>query len=117
MMNADQNVKFQEEKNGKVVILRIDGRIDAVTSPSTEKKILGYIKPDQNNLLLDLTKVSYMSSAGLRVIVTVAKKISESSGKLVLFSLTPFVKELLKASHLDQVFEIADSEEKALRKF
>lgn len=110
-------VSIKEEAKEDILILRISGRLDAVSSPVAERKIFDCINNGQQKLLLDFSGVDYLSSAGMRMLLSVTKKLKTLSGKLVLFSVIPNVMDVLKMSGFDHVLEIVKTEEDGLRKF
>jgi len=110
-------VELKEEKKGDVLILRIKGRLDAISSPAAEKKVFDCINSGQSKLLLDFAGVSYLSSAGMRMLLSTTKKLKTLSGKLVVCSITSNVMDVLKMSGFDHVLDLAKTEEEALRKF
>lgn len=113
----DGLVSIKEEAKGEILVLRIGGRLDAISSPPTERQVFDYINNGQHKLLVDLSGADYLSSAGMRMLLSVTKKLKSISGKLVLFAITNNVMEVLKMSGFDQVLEIAKSEEEGLRRF
>jgi anti-anti-sigma factor len=117
MGNIDGLVNIVEETKGDVLILRINGRLDAVSSPHAERKVFDYINNGQYKLLLDFAGVDYLSSAGMRMLLSVSKKLKTLSGRLVLFSVTMNVMDILKMSGFDHVLELAKTEEDGLRRF
>ena len=60
-------------KNEQEVVMAVAGRLDTVTAPMLDKAI-GELANDVNSLILDLTGLEYISSAGLRVILMAQKK-------------------------------------------
>jgi anti-sigma B factor antagonist/stage II sporulation protein AA (anti-sigma F factor antagonist) len=110
-------VSFQEEKKGEILLLRIIGRLDAISSPQAEKKVFDCINTGQYKLLLDFAKVDYLSSAGMRMLLSTTKKLKTLSGKLVVCAVTPNVMDVLKMSGFDHVLELAKSEEEGLKNF
>lgn len=87
------------EKNNGQVVLKVEGRVDTVTSPALEKHI-NNVAPEAKELVLDLAGVEYVSSAGLRVLLAAQKKMAKvGSMKLVnvcetvmeVFEITGFV--------------------------
>ena len=117
MGNLEGLVSIKEEGKGDVLILKISGRLDAVSSPPAERKVFDYINSGQHKLLLDFSGVDYLSSAGLRMLLSVTKKLKTLSGKIVLFSVTMNVMDVLKMSGFDHVLEFAKTEEDGLRRF
>lgn len=117
MNNLNGLVGIKEESKGDILILKLNGRLDAVSSPAVERKIFDYLSRDKHKLLLDFSGIDYLSSAGLRMLLSVTKKIRSLSGKLILFSVTTNVVEILKMSGFDHVLEIASTEEEGVRRF
>jgi anti-anti-sigma factor len=114
-MEGEVSVK-QEQKNG-VLILRIKGRLDAVSSPVTEKQIMDIINSGNRKLLLDFSGVEYLSSAGMRLLLATTKKLKTMSGKLVVSQVTDNAMDVLKMSGFDHVIDIASTEDEALKRF
>jgi anti-anti-sigma factor len=117
MENMDGLVSIKEEAKGDVLVLRMIGRLDAVSSPTAERKVFDYINNGQHKLLIDFSGIDYLSSAGMRMLLSVAKKLKTLSGKLVLFSVTFNVMDILKMSGFNHVLEIVQTEEDGLRRF
>ena len=117
MVNVDSLVEVKEDLRGDILILKVNGRLDAVSSPSTEKKIFDYINNGHVKILLNFSGVDYLSSAGMRVLLSVAKKLKAISGKLIVCSVTPNVMDVLKMSGFDHVLELTKKEEDAFNRF
>lgn len=66
------------------------------------------------HLAIDLSQLDYISSAGLRVLLVVAKKVQQAKGKVVLFGLGPNVREVFSISGFDKIFAIRDDAAAAL---
>lgn len=98
-----------------VVLLRIDGRLDAATAPILEKKIKSLIDEGHHQLALDFTHVDYLSSAGMRVLLSMSKKILTKQGTFILFSIGTEVEEILKMAGFDRILHIVPSEKEALQ--
>ena len=110
-MGGEGVVDVIEEKKGDILILRMRGRLDAVSSPSAEKKVFDSINAGQEKLLLDLSGISYLSSAGMRMLLSTTKKLKSLSGRLVVCNVTSNVMDVLKMSGFDHVLEISSTEE------
>ena len=67
------------EKENGVTILKVEGRLDTTTAPELEKAINDE-GTDLKNLVLDFKGVDYISSAGLRVLLTAQKKMNVQGG-------------------------------------
>ena len=117
MPNADGSVDLKEEKKGNVMVLKIKGRLDAITSPRTEKRIFECINSGQHQILLNFSEVDYLSSAGMRMLLATTKKLKTLTGKLVLCSVNVNVMDVLRMSGFDHVLEITEDQDLALKKF
>lgn len=110
-------VEVKEEQRGDILILHIRGRLDAISSPSAEKRVFDSINNGQHKLLMDFSGVSYLSSAGMRMLLSTTKKLKALSGKLAICSINQNVMDVLKMSGFDHVLELFPNEEDALRQF
>ncbi len=110
-------LELLEEQNEFATILKVKGRLDAITSPPTEKRILETITKGQNRILLNFSEVDYLSSAGMRTLLVINKKLNSQNGKLVISTITPYVMDVLKMSGFDQVLNLAKDDKEGLQKF
>jgi anti-anti-sigma factor len=117
MANIEGLITIKEELKNDVLILRVIGRLDAISSPIAEKKVFDYIYSGQYRLLLDFSGVDYLSSAGMRMLLSTTKKLKTLGGKIVVCCVTLNVMDVLKMSGFDHVLELAKTEEDGLRKF
>lgn len=84
---------IQELKFETTTVLALNGRLDGQTGPSLDEVI-----PDSGLVVLDLSELSYVSSAGLRSILQALKKTKSTGGSLRLCSIQPTVLKLLELS-------------------
>jgi anti-anti-sigma factor len=103
-------------KNG-ILILNVEGRLDANTSGEFEKKVFEFINSGSKMMILDFSNLVYISSAGLRVIILTVKKINSLNGKLILCSLKPQIMEVLEIAGFTGILVISKNSEEALLKF
>ncbi len=97
------------------IILRIDGRLDAASAPMLERKLSNLFDEHHYRLLLDFTRVDYLSSAGLRVLLSATKKTKAKKGDLILFSLQEEVLEIVKMAGFDKILHLCSNEKEALQ--
>ena len=81
-----------------------EGRIDTLSAPELEKK-LGEILGGVTELVLDMAKVEYVSSAGLRVILKI-QKIMLRQGKMKLISVNESVMEVFEITGFSDILNI-----------
>lgn len=103
------------EEMGRNIILRLEGRLDAATIPILERKINRLIDEHRHHLLLDFTQVDYLSSAGMRLLLTASKKLKAAKGDLVLFSVGEDVMEIIKLAGFEKILFIFETEQEALQ--
>ena len=97
----------------KIAIARADGRIDASTAPQLEEELNNMIQQGEENILLNLAGVSYISSGGLRVLLKINKELHKNGGNLILCSLNTDVHKVIKLAGFTSIFKIYSSEEEA----
>ena len=100
-----------------VVVIEIAGRVDHGTAPAFGSVILPHVDGcagDEKKLLIDMSKVNYISSAGLRILMIAAKGCRKQEGKVALAGLQPTVNEVFKIGRFDKVFEVFPSVHDAL---
>lgn len=103
------------EERGDVVIVRVHGRLDAASSPQLEKRISAIIDSGHFKLILNLEDVDYLSSAGMRLMLSASKKLKNLEGKLVVCSLNEEVMDVMKMAGFHQVIEIYSTEEECFK--
>ncbi|MBU1232563.1 MAG: STAS domain-containing protein [Proteobacteria bacterium] len=95
-----------------IFIIRLSGRMDTATVQKFTDFIQENETRDSDKIILDMGKLEYVSSAGLRGLLTYAKKIEAKKGSLLLCSLEGLVKEVFELSGFNKIFTItADIDE------
>lgn len=115
MADGESIAELIEEFKGDVLVIRIKGRLDSVSSPNAEKKVFDLINDGSLKIILDIGGVNYVSSAGMRMLLATTKKIRTLSGKLCVCSMIPNVLDVLKMSGFDHILELYPTEEEALK--
>ncbi|MCX6349177.1 MAG: STAS domain-containing protein [Candidatus Aureabacteria bacterium] len=89
-------------------------RFDAYSARDVETALKGLIDGGAQKIVCDFSGTEYISSAGLRVLLSAAKILRKSGGKIVLAGMKPYVREVFETAGFTQLFPIFESEEKAL---
>lgn len=100
-----------------IYIIAISGRMDTLSSKEVEAKLEDVIDHNNTKIIIDLAGVDYISSVGLRVLLSALKKQKEKMGLIRLVSLQPFVKDIFKMTGFDRIFSISPNQEEAIDKF
>ena len=98
-----------------ICCFKIEGRLDAVTAETAEQQILVRVREGQGPFLFDIAGMDYISSAGLRVLLTTAKEIKRIGGRFVLCAPNPNVLNIFQISGFDAFFPISDTFEDGLK--
>lgn len=104
----------RQEKLGEVLVIAPDGTVDSRTAPSFEKAALDALAKGERRIVVDFGKVDFTSSAGLRVLLMLGKRLQSAGGALVLCGLNEGVRKVLDVSGLTSAFPIVASREQAL---
>jgi len=98
-----------------VIIVAFHGSMDSKTSPQAQQALDGLLAGGTRKLLIDFTALDYISSAGLRVLLATAKRLSGAGGGLRMFGLNETVREVFDISGFSTIFAVFDTEADALR--
>ena len=98
------NIETRELKH--VSVVTVSGRVDSATAPDLQKALQVLLDAEHNQIVLELKDVDYMSSAGLRVLVSTQKAAKKNGGALRLAQLSTRVEEVFELAGLAPVFEI-----------
>ncbi len=107
-------LKLMDEKQDSVTLVAVGGRLDGTGAPELEAHCSTLIADGNTRLVLDFGGVDYISSAGLRSLLVVAKQIKAAGGGLALCSLTAMVREVLEISGFDKILTVATDQTAAL---
>ena len=108
-----------QERYGDALVLTPIGRVDNSTTDRLKSGLDAYIASSRaggNRLVLDFSKVDYISSVGLRILMLAGKEIREQGGSIVLAALQPVVREIFEISRFNLVFQCFGSVREALTK-
>lgn len=108
----DISTRMQRE----VTIVAFAGSLDSNTSPQAQQAVDDTLKGGATKVVIDCTSLDYISSAGLRVLLGAAKKLSGSGG-LRLFALNQSVREVFDISGFSKILAVFNTEAEALRGF
>lgn len=109
------NISF--EKLGGILLIALEGKISSVNAAQAEADIMAQIAKGESDLLVDMTSLDYISSAGLRVVLLVAKKLKQSGGVLALYGMQPQIREVFDISGFLTILTVTDTREQALAHF
>lgn len=94
-----------ESMDGDITRVVLDGRMDIQGAAAVDMR-MNVVAGSSKFLLIDLSKVSFLGSMGLRSIIIPAQAVTRRGGKVALFAPVPMVEEVLKASRVDEIIPI-----------
>ena len=98
-------MEIEKKYNAKELTIEVGNRIDTVTAPDFENEIMDEMGKF-DSLILDLEKLEYISSAGLRVLVLVQKKLQPEGIPFVIINVNDTIKEIFSMSGFDKILTI-----------
>ena len=103
-LSSKSYLDIDVKKDGTEYTFLLEGRLDTITSPALESKI-DETTPDATKLILDLAKLDYISSAGLRVLLGAAQAM-DGKGDMAVRNLNESVKEVFDVTGFSNLFNI-----------
>lgn len=100
---------LQEDIN----VFELKGKLDVNTSPKVQEEVLGHIVSGYR-MVLDMHGCDYVSSAGLRVLLVIAKQLAKVGGQGVLIGLLEEVRDVMEMTGFDNIFKSFDDFNSAL---
>lgn len=96
--------------------MEVTGRMDAVTAPDFQRQVEERLEAGERSFLIDLAPLEYISSAGLRSLLFLAKRLKPMAGSVVLCGLGGVVKEVFTISGFTTIFAICADRAEAMTK-
>lgn len=106
--------KIESATSGSVTIWAPEGRVDAARAPDLQQDMVDSIDGGVSDVVLDLSRTRYMSSAGLRVVLVVARALQARNGRFAVCGLNDEVKELFEVSGFSLIVNIVADREAAV---
>lgn len=100
-----------------IVILNIEGYLDAHTAPQFEETIQAEVNQGKVRIIVDCEKLTYISSAGLGVFMGFIEEIREQGGDIKISGLNTKVKQIFDILHFDTIYDILSDIPAAIHRF
>lgn len=108
-------MELKTDKLENALIVKIKGRMDAITAPDFEKECSNWIEKGELAFVVDLGELEYISSAGLRSILLTAKKLKSQKGQICFCCPSGMVEKVFSISGFSSMFSMYGTREEALR--
>jgi anti-sigma B factor antagonist len=107
-------MNFTQTKEGAFLVLAASGRMDTLTASEFEAKCGECMAAGEKRLVVDLSALEYISSAGLRSILAVAKKLKAAGGDIAFCALSGIVAEVFAVSGFTKLMPVFATRQEAL---
>jgi anti-sigma B factor antagonist len=104
-------------KEGDISILSLTGSLDTNTSKGAENEMNKLIEEGRTKLLIDLSNLDYISSSGLRILLSTSKKLKPIGGEMRISGLNETVNEVFEISGFTMIFNVFKTLEEAKTNF
>ena len=110
-------MEIQSERRQNILVMSLSGSVDALTADQAERTIAAQFDRAQQQVVVDLSQVDFMSSSGVRALLTTLKRSREVGAELRLAAAQPGVQRTLEISGLVRVFKSYPTVEEAVCSF
>jgi anti-sigma B factor antagonist len=107
-------MEINVKSSGEVTLVEMAGDIDSNTAPQAQERILPLVQPAAK-ILLEMSGVEYMSSAGLRMLLSMYRQVSRQNGSIVLVGLAEEIKDTMSVTGFLNFFTIRDTVDEGLK--
>lgn len=108
------NVTLHTTNN--ILILTIEGSIDSKTAGDLQNQIMDSVA-DAKNIIMNLSAVEFLSSAGLRILLMVYRQLKARNGKIILVGVSEDIRDVMEMTGFINFFEIHQTLEHAYAQF
>ena len=110
-------MKIETRSVYDVLVVDMSGRLDSMSSGDTGDRIVEIARGEHKRVLLNLEKLDYVSSAGLRVILRGVKLLQGNRGELKICNANGLVRNVLETSGFNSLIKVYDTEKEAFSPF
>lgn len=111
-MSEANLITVNTENQQDAVVMHFTGRVDTISSKDFEQLLNDEIAKSPNYLIIDFSGIDYISSAGLRVLLVVAKKLPQN--KFCIYGMRPTIRQVFDISGFAKILRIFSTLEEAL---
>ena len=108
-------MKIESRKDGGAIVVSVAGRMDACSAPDFDRSCDEWLAEGTTAFVIDFGGLEYISSAGLRSLLVLGRKLSAKKGRVVIASVRDVVKEVFTISGFATIFPMVDSVEAVLQ--
>ena len=103
------NIEVAEERNDEVLVLLPVGRLDSGNARSFESVVMDHVSSGERRLIVDFSRLDFISSSGMRVLLIAAKALKAGGGTLVLCGMKPHIEDVFRITGFDRLIPVKPS--------
>lgn len=108
---------YASSRKGKILIVRVEGSLDAKAAPVFQKRLRKEIGGGAQNVVINLSGIDYIASAGMGVLIEFNQQVGESGGRVKLSAISDKVKKIFRLLGFERLFEIYSNDREAIGSF
>jgi anti-sigma B factor antagonist len=105
-------IQYSEMDNG-IRLIDLAGRLDSIGTGEIETKFAGYCAGNNVRVVVDISKVEFLASIGIRLLMLTAKSVASRGGRMVILNPTPDVFNVLEVAGIPAIIPVYSSLESA----
>ena len=109
-------MEILESKTNDILVLTFKGRLDANHANAAQERVVALIDKGETRLVADLSQLEYISSAGLRVMLALAKRLKDTRGALALCAMGDPVRQVFDLAGFMPLFAVEASRDAAVKR-
>lgn len=94
-------MKLEQERNGNSLLIKIEGKVTAITAEELKKTIESSVDDDVDTLIFDISDMEYTSSAGLRVLLMAQDMMDDRNGSMEVVGASEMVMDTFRETGFD----------------
>ncbi len=110
----DTNFDIIEKRNGDVVVLKVEGELDALVAPKLKDKITKEMENGTKYFVIDFENLVHINSLAMGILRGKLKLVKDMGGDIKLVKLNDHIKGIFEMIGLDEIFEIYEDEQEAV---
>jgi anti-anti-sigma factor len=107
-------MEITESRHDDVLVIAPAGRLDSSNAPVFDRRLVSSIEQGDTAIVIDLSALEYISSIGLSVLLSVAKRLKRVDGRVRLAAMNDRVRTVIEISGFTRIFDIHPTVESAL---
>lgn len=113
MASSVTEVELTWDNTGSITVARVSGRLDITRADTFEQALIEHVEQNPEHLVINLGGVSYMSSSGIRALLSIYRAAGAKDLRIALCEASPVVKKVLDVVEIGQVLRVFNTEAEA----